>query len=138
LEPLKWVSRVPLTLKSASQLVDELDEDAFVSSALEGYSFVERELDYGGINQRWIVVCSEQRRQSDLKQLDKRLAKQEQRASQQLRQLQQQTFACEADARQAAQRLAAKWPLHQLAELRVETQARECSDFCVSGIRFKV
>ncbi|MEM1311461.1 MAG: hypothetical protein AAF892_02065 [Cyanobacteria bacterium P01_D01_bin.71] len=68
----------------------------------------------------WSVVSS---RQSDLRQLDKRLAKQEQRASQQLRQLQQQKFACEADARQAAQRLAANWPLHQLAELRVESQA---------------
>ena len=59
LESLKWVSRVPLTLKRASQLVDELDEDAFVSSALEGYSLVEREGDYGGINQRWVVVCSQ-------------------------------------------------------------------------------
>ena len=123
LAPLKWVTRVPLTLTSARQLVDALDEDAFASSTLEGYSVVERERDYGGIDQRWVVVCSEQRRQSDLKQLDKRLAKQAQRADKQLRQLQQQTFACEADAQQAAQRLAAKWPLHQLAALRVESQA---------------
>ncbi|MEM1311460.1 MAG: hypothetical protein AAF892_02070 [Cyanobacteria bacterium P01_D01_bin.71] len=43
---------VPLTLKAASQLVDELDETAFVSSALEGYSCVERERSYGDISQR--------------------------------------------------------------------------------------
>ena len=123
LAPLKWVTRVPLTLKSASQLVDELDEEVFAPSALEGYSFVEHGSDYGGIDQRWVVLCSQQRRQSDLKQLEKRLEKQEQRANKQLRQLQHQTFACEATSRQAAQRLAAKWPLHQLAALRIETQA---------------
>ncbi|RME08212.1 MAG: IS1634 family transposase [Bacteroidetes bacterium] len=120
---LQWVTRVPLTLKGARQLVDELAEETFVPTALEGYSWVERTSDYGGVSQRWVVVCSEQRRHSDLKQLDKQLEKQAQRAQKQLRQLRQQTFACAADAQQAAHRLAARWPLHQLSGLRVESQA---------------
>ena len=119
----QWVTRVPLTLKAARQLVDELATAAFVPSTLEGYTWVERPSDYGGVPQRWVVVCSEQRRQSDLKQLDKQLDKQAHKARKQLRQLRQQTFACAADAQQAAQRLADKWPLHQLSAVTVEQQA---------------
>lgn len=120
---LQWVTRVPLTLKAAHQLVDELAEETFVPSTLEGYTWVERTSDYGGVPQRWVVVCSEQRRQSDLKQLAKQLEKRAQQAQKQLRQLQQQTFACAADAQQAAHHLAEKWPLHQLSEVTVERQA---------------
>ncbi|MEO0488334.1 MAG: IS1634 family transposase, partial [Cyanobacteria bacterium J06659_2] len=120
---LQWVTRVPLTLKAARQLVDELAEEAFVPSTLEGYTWVERTSDYGGVPQRWVVVCSEQRRQSDLKQLAKQLEKRAQQAHKQLCQLRQQTFACAADAQQAAHRLAEKWPLHQLSEVTLERQA---------------
>ena len=120
---LQWVTRVPLTLKAARQLVDELATETLVPSTLEGYSCLERTSDYAGVPQRWVVVCSEQRRQSDLKQLEKQLEKQAQKAQKQLRQLRQQTFACAADAQQAAQRLADKWPLHQLSAVTVERQA---------------
>lgn len=122
---LQWVTRVPLTLKAARQLVDELATETFVPSTLEGYTWVERTSDYGGVAQRWVVVCSEQRRQSDLKQLEKQLEKQAQKAQKQLRQLRQQTFACAADAQQAAQRLADQWPLHQLSAVTVEQQAHD-------------
>lgn len=40
------------------QLVDELAEEAFVPSTLEGYSWVERTSDYGGVSQRWVVFVS--------------------------------------------------------------------------------
>lgn len=120
---LQWVTRVPLTLKAARQLVDELAVEAFVPSTLEGYTCLERPSDYGGVAQRWVVVCSEPRRQSDLKQLEKQLDKQAKKAEKQLRQLQQQPFACAADAQQAAQRLAQKWPLHQLSAVTVKQQA---------------
>jgi len=45
-----------------------------------------------------VLVCREQRRQSDLKQLEKPLDKQVQNAQQQCRQLRQQPFVCAADA----------------------------------------
>lgn len=56
------------------------------------------ERDYGSVLQRWIVVESQARQQADLKQLDKRLAKQL-KAQTELRPLCQQHFACEQDAR---------------------------------------
>jgi len=66
--------------------------------------------DYGDVQQRWIVVESQARQQADLKQLDKRLAKQLLRAQSELRQLCQQHFACEQDARIAAARFESKLP----------------------------
>lgn len=59
---------------------------------------------YGGVKQRWLIVESEARKEADLKQLEKRLAKQQQKAQSELRQLCQQEFVCAADAMKAAKR----------------------------------
>lgn len=120
---IKWVTRVPLSLAAARQLVEELEESDFVSSAVKGYRVVERENNYGGVRQRWVVVCSEKRRESALHQLDKQLEKQCQLAQKQLRQLQQKAFQCSADAQQAAEQLSQSWRFHQLAALSVEAKA---------------
>ena len=63
---LKWLCRVPLSIKSAQTLVSTLREPEFIKSELEGYSFVVKRMTYGGIEQRWLVVQSQARRESDL------------------------------------------------------------------------
>lgn len=120
---LQWVSRVPLTLQTARRWVDELEADALMPSGHPGYTVTEVESDYGGVPQRWVVVESDARRQSDLKQLTQQLNQQQQQAQTQLRRLQQQTFACAADARQAAHQLAVQWRWHQLTGLTIHPEA---------------
>jgi hypothetical protein len=39
---IKWLSRVPLTLKSAKALVTTLPESEFIKSELDGYSYLEK------------------------------------------------------------------------------------------------
>ncbi len=65
---LKWVSRVPATIKDAEQLMAKVSEEAFISSTLEGYKIACICNTYGGIRQRWLVVESQARLKSDLKQ----------------------------------------------------------------------
>jgi transposase len=60
---------------------------------------------YGGVAQRWIVVESESRKQADLRQLERRLAKAEQTAHKKLQQLCKAKFACGEDAIKAASEL---------------------------------
>jgi transposase len=116
---LRWLSRVPLTLKAAQFLLDNLSPEAFVASAIEGYEFAECCSDYAGVKQRWLVVKSEVRQKADLKQLEKRLAKQLDKAQSQLRQLSQQEFACAADAIKAAKHFDTQQRFHQLADLKI-------------------
>lgn len=116
---LRWVSRVPGTLTAAKTLLENMPEEAFNDSAMPGYRIAPCCSEYGGVQQRWLVVESQARKVADLKQLEKRLSKQLSKVQSELRQLSQQEFACEEDARIAAERLNRKLPLHQLADIEV-------------------
>ena len=97
---LPWLSRVPVTLKAAQTLVDStLDSLTEMPCELAGYRLWEQRQSYGGVNQRWILVESPHRTQSDdwLKPLEK----QEKGLQRQLRQLCSQVFACKPDAMEA-------------------------------------
>jgi transposase len=72
-----------------------------------------------GIQQRWLVIESQARRESDLKQLDKRVATKLTSAISALKQLSSQQFACQQDALHAAITLSEQLPYHQLEGLQV-------------------
>ncbi len=113
---LQWLTRVPLSIKEASSLVDSTV--ALIPSVIKGYTFAESSSEYGGVSQRWILIESEQRRKSDLKQLTKKLEQYQQNAAQDLQHLSTQEFACAADAMSAAQNLSTKMTWHQLCDLQ--------------------
>ena len=77
---LKWITRVPLSIQAAQFYVRETPESQFVETDREGYKAVVKESNYGGINQKWIIIESASRKESDLKQLSKKLAKDEEKA----------------------------------------------------------
>ena len=99
---LRWVSRVPATLTAAKELLEKITIDAFVPSKIPGYGIAACCNDYGGVRQRWLVIESEARKESDLKQLEKRLTKKYTQAQSQLRKLCEQEFPCAEDAFNAA------------------------------------
>ncbi|HEY9649993.1 MAG TPA: IS1634 family transposase [Coleofasciculaceae cyanobacterium] len=115
---LRWLCRVPLTLKSARQLIEQLSSKDFVESTIPGYRWAAHTSNYGGVNQRWLIVESETRRVSDLRQLEKNIAKAHQEAKKKLRELAAQEFACEPDARAAANRLSKQLKYHNLTQIQ--------------------
>jgi len=102
---LRWISRVPATIKEAEQLMEHLSIDALNASSLEGYRIACVCSTYGGIQQRWLVVESQARLKSDLKQLDKEVHKQLEVAQKKLQELGKKDFACAADALKEAELL---------------------------------
>jgi transposase len=119
LKQVRWLSRVPLTLNEAKQVLRQVQEQEWMSSATEGYRIGEFESKYGGIEQRWFVVESAARRDADLKQLDKRVTQQFQQQQAKLRALCAQEFACEPDARKAAHKFEQSLRHHRLNVLKV-------------------
>ena len=85
--------------------------------------------DYGGVPQRWLVIESEKRRDSNLKQLDKQLTKQLKIATSELKSLMRQDFACPkgyrsayaTDAKKAAEMMSRNWKYHSLESVAIET-----------------
>lgn len=120
---LQWLTRVPLTLAAATDLVSTLPDAALEATGLKGYRIASVCSDYGGVRQRWFVVESEARRQADLAKLERTIAKATVQATAQVNQLHRQEFACEADALAALEQLAARLPWHDLTDRRVNVKA---------------
>lgn len=112
---LKWLTRVPLSIKTASQLVENTRR--LQASKLPGYATAESVSEYGGVRQRWIVVESQERRKSDIKKLDKKIEQIQQQCVQEFQSLAGQDFACVADAIAAAEKLSSKMKWHQLSNI---------------------
>lgn len=116
---LRWLCRVPLSIKSAQSLISTLPESEFLDSNLPGYRFVSKTVTYAEIEQRWLVVQSQDRRKSDLRKLSQKIIKAESKAVQELRKLSQDKFACEADAIQALSKLSKQFKYHQIPESKL-------------------
>ena len=69
---------------------------------MSGYSWSKHKSNYGGIEQRWLVVESRLRRESDRQKLEKKLKKAKAEAENKLQELSKIEFACAADAAAAA------------------------------------
>uniref|UniRef100_UPI0036F1D62A IS1634 family transposase n=1 Tax=Anabaena azotica TaxID=197653 RepID=UPI0036F1D62A len=111
---LRWLCRVPLSVKSAKSLISTLPESEFVDSTISGYKLVSKTENYAGIEQRWLVLQSQERRESDLRKLSQKITKAESKAVQDLKKLSQERFACEADAIKALSKLSKQFKYHQI------------------------
>ncbi|NET33677.1 MAG: IS1634 family transposase [Cyanothece sp. SIO1E1] len=117
-----WITRVPATITEAAWLMQTLPPEQFIASSLSNYRMAEVCITYAGVRQRWLVVESESRQQSDLKQLDKRIAKAYTEKLNALKTLTAHSFACQADALDALDAFEKKLKYHTLIDLEVVTK----------------
>ncbi|KHG42961.1 transposase [Aphanizomenon flos-aquae 2012/KM1/D3] len=116
---LQWLCRVPLSIKTAKSLISTLAESEFIDSTIPGYKLASKIQNYAGIEQRWLVVQSQERKESDLHKLTQKITKAESKAVQDLKKLSQERFACEADAIKALSKLSKQFKYHQIHESTV-------------------
>jgi len=121
---LSWLTRVPQTLKEAKRLLSELDEDDFKESSLPGYEIAERQVSYGGIPQRWLVIASDDAQRRAGKQRGKTLGKQRRAHDKALRALSKRSFHCEQDAKQAVEAFRKTLTLHRLEDITISSEKR--------------
>ena len=109
---LRWLCRVPRTLKEARRVLAETPREAFVRSAAhEGYRFAEAKSEHGGVKQRWLVVHSEELEKAARQRLERRLLLRERELEGELKRLllaRKVSFACRADAEEAVETFAAE------------------------------
>jgi transposase len=115
---VKWVTRVPATITEAKALLATIGSEQMQAAAPEGYLMIEQRVTYAAIEQRWLVVLYDPRRQRELAQLERQVAQEQGQAVKALHKLTRQTFACETDARAAAEQLGSSWKYHQLTALQ--------------------
>ncbi|MEM1169304.1 MAG: IS1634 family transposase [Cyanobacteria bacterium P01_H01_bin.35] len=83
---LKWITRVPMTLKKAKEIIELNLEEVKIPSNTDpkiqeitrvlqekGYKWLERKVTYAGVKQRWLIVESEPRKKSDIQKLESKI-----------------------------------------------------------------
>jgi transposase len=120
LSEIKWLSRVPLSLAEAKRLVSSITDSELIKSQIKGYSYVVKKSSYANVEQRWLVVESEARNKSDLRQLEKRIQKLEISATGQLKKLQKEKFNCYQDALKASLKLSKQFKYFSLENIHVD------------------
>lgn len=131
IQHIKWISRVPMTIKKAKELVqsveiEEVDSEEIkkrVALSLDGYKWKEEVVYYGGIKQVWLVVESEKRKNSDLKKLEKKLKKENEKVDKLLKELKKEDFETTEQARYKLKGINKKLKLFGIKEINlIETK----------------
>ncbi len=103
---LKWITRVPMTIKKAKQLsaqveiesvnrgenLSQIERERVKKLEEKGLKWREEKVTDGGVKQRWLIVESRQRRKSDLKKLESKIKREENLIKKQLKPFNQQKF----------------------------------------------
>jgi transposase len=109
-----WVTRVPENIAEAKALVEKVEEEIAWIEEEGGYKIAEYKSFYGGIEQRWLLVFSEQAYERERKTLEKKLKREEEELKQVLWHFGNQEFHCEQDARKAFEELKEGYKLHAI------------------------
>ncbi len=119
LKQIKWLTRVPLSIKEAKNLVSTLSESEFKNSDIPGYSWVERSSNYGGIKQRWLVVKSEARTQSDLVSGEKKITKEYESTQKKLTKLFKKKYSSYTEAELSLKQIKSSLKYHLISDLEI-------------------
>ena len=111
----RWVSRVPEIITEAKNLLEKKASDFQWADLEKGYRYVEQGSSYGGIQQRWLLIYSEQAYQRESKTFDTKLLKQEDQAKKDFWHLGHEIFSCSEDADKSFKDLEKRYPYHCLS-----------------------
>ena len=116
---IKWISRVPEKLLAAKELITSTLD---LQEIEPGYCVKEASSTYGGVEQRWLLVHSQQAHAREEKTLRKQVRKEFDRAKIELSKLSHQDFDCEYDAHEQLKRWARKLKYHQVSTSKITSR----------------
>jgi len=116
-----------MTIKRAKELVQAVDieerkktgEPTDSSLNLENYNWKEEIVVYGGIKQRWLIVESQPRKNSDLNKIEKAIKKEEEKVDQLIKQLEKEEFEHPSQAKYKLKEINRKLKLFKLAQVPI-------------------
>lgn len=122
-QDVHWITHVPSTITEAKIL---LHADVTMNPGKDiRYSFYEATSEYGGIPQRWVLVHSKEMQARKEKTFEKNLEKLDVQASKSFKKLLGLDFACEKDARAAADHWAKNHPWYKYLQFTVVPVSRK-------------
>jgi len=123
-----WLSRVPETIIEARQLVEKPNADIAWIERDKGYATASFTSTYGDIEQRWLLVYSQQAYEREKETFERKLEKQDEALDKLLWHLSNDMFSCEKDAEKSVGKIEKKFPYHL-----IETKIRPIAQYKKSG-----
>ena len=118
-----WISRVPVTIDEAKLLVQS--DCSFTPCADDRYEYTEYQSTFAGIPQQWICYHSKMMHERQEKTFEKKIEKRTESARKSLKRLCANDFACEPDARSAAEKWQKEHTQYILRDLEYTTINRK-------------
>lgn len=143
---IKWITRVPMTIKKAKELVQNVEIEEITSDQekkrstlnLEGYRWKEEIVTYGGVKQVWLIISSEKRKKSDLEKLEKNLKKEEEKCQKMLKKIQAEEFERPQSARYKLKAMNKKLRFLKITEVElIEAFSRKKSTYKIRVVSQK-
>ncbi len=116
---LNWISRVPFSLKLAKNLVQSITSSQLEKSPQKGYSYSEQKVTYAGIEQRWLIVESAERKKSDLDKLNCQIEKEAKSAATEVTKLLKMNFTQATEANLKFKEINQQLKYHQIADFHI-------------------
>ena len=114
-----FITRVPQTIKEAKTLIKQSSMLTF-EPITEGYEGVYHQSNYGDVEQKWLLIRSEEAYKRERYNLDKRMQNAGEEARKNFKQLCQERFACAKDAEQALKKWRAKQKVCKVCDVEAE------------------
>jgi transposase len=122
IKSMKWISRVPLSIKKAKNLVKSVKKDSLRGSESKGYSYHEEKVMYGGIEQRWILIESEERKKSDLEKILEKTEKEAEKAGKEINRIIKSEFEQVSLPMEKISKIESRLKYHQIVETEVTSK----------------
>ncbi len=117
-----WITRVPATITEAKDLLDiDIELEACTDAR---YSYYEVESSYGGIEQKWALIQSQEMKKRKEKTFDKNIEKNLKAAQRSLNKLKRMEYACYEDAKRSANTWLSKHQRYQFEKLSIESKSQ--------------
>jgi len=117
-----WITRVPATINEAKDL---LNADVGLEVCTDPrYSYYETTSSYGGIEQKWILIQSEEMKKRKEKTFDRNFEKNIKASQKSLNKLKKMEYACEEDANRAAELWIDEHHRYRFNDLSIEPKSR--------------
>lgn len=119
---ITWISRAPNTINEVKDVKLKALGGEFTEIG-GGYSLLEKSSAYGDVQQRWIVVKSEQALNREKKTTLRDVKKERKGLEAKARELSSKLFSCEEDAKRAVAEVSKKLKFHAVALNKISTES---------------
>lgn len=123
---IPFVTRIPGTLKLENTTIESALQKALKEWTLldEKHRFQTFNLEHNGLQQRWIVVHSEERQNKAEKSVSAMCEKEREKIEKALKKLYAEEFSCPCDAQKALKRYFSKSKFYEVIEGKIEEQKK--------------